>query len=319
MSTVITHHLVVNSLSLPPEVPLILVVDDDRAMRSLLRVAMEEEGYRVIEAKNGQQCLDEYDRRQVDMVLLDAIMPEMDGFTCCQRLRSLDNNVDLPILMITALDDQESIDQAFAVGATDYITKPISWSVLSQRVSRLLQTSQALKQLNSLKSRLEKRQKWQVLENYLVSQGEQPISMKTLLKDVINQLQSLVNAERVGMYQNDGILLAETMRPGYPSVKTLSWEKMTLWETHQNTYQQGKIVNLDFSGDTELSPEAIAPFKQLMIQTVTMMPILVKENLWLLVWIHHCQSSYLWEPWEIDCLAYLGKLLAIAYRLRTAT
>ncbi|MEA5534825.1 response regulator [Crocosphaera sp. XPORK-15E] len=308
-----------NSLFLAPEAPLILVVDDDRAMRSLLRVAMEEEGYRVIEAKNGQQCLDEYDRWQADMVLLDAIMPEMDGFTCCQRLRSLDNNNYLPILMITALDDQESIDQAFAVGATDYVTKPIYWSVLSQRVSRLLQTSQTLKQLNCLKSRLERQEKWQALGNYLVSQWEQTFSMKPLLKDVISQLQTLVNAERVGIYQNDGLLLAEAIRPGYPSVKTLSWEKMTLWETHQNTYQQGKIVSFNLSEDNELSPEAIAPLKQLMIKTVTMMPILVKENLWGLLWIHHCQSSYLWESWEMDCLAYFGQLLAIAYRLRTAT
>ncbi len=113
-----------NSLNFEPEAPLIFIVDDDRTMRSLLRIAMEEEGYRVIEAKNGQQCLDEYGRWQPDIVLLDAIMPEMDGFTCCQKLRSLEDNCYLPILMITALDDQDSIEQAFAAGATDYITKP---------------------------------------------------------------------------------------------------------------------------------------------------------------------------------------------------
>lgn len=67
------------------KVPLILVVDDDRIMRSLLNLAMEEEGYRVAQAKNGKQGLAEYTRLQPDMVLLDAVMPDMDGFTCCDR------------------------------------------------------------------------------------------------------------------------------------------------------------------------------------------------------------------------------------------
>lgn len=308
-----------NSFAFTPEVPLILVVDDDRAMRCLLRVAMEEEGYRVIEAKNGQQCLDEYDRWRPDMVLLDAIMPEMNGFTCCQQLRSLDDQPYLPILMITALDDQESIDQAFAVGATDYVTKPISWSVLSQRVSRLLQTSQAFQQLNFLKSCWQRQQQWQALWHYITSQGQQFFQVKSLLKEVVSQLQTLVNAERVGVYQTKGILSTEVIRSGYPSVKTLSWEKMTLWETYQDTYQQGKIVILDFSEETELSTEAIAPFNQLLIKMVTMIPILVNEEVWSIVWIHHCQSSYVWEAWEMQCLADLGQLLGMTYRLHTAS
>lgn len=122
----------------PEQTPLIMIVDDDRSMRLLLNMAMEEEGYRVAEAKNGEQCLAEYAHYQPNLILLDAIMPDIDGFTCCQKLRSLPGGDRVPILMITALDDRESIQQALSAGATDHITKPIQWAVLSEKVQRLL-------------------------------------------------------------------------------------------------------------------------------------------------------------------------------------
>jgi diguanylate cyclase (GGDEF)-like protein len=135
--------------------PLILVVDDDLSMRILLRKAMEKEGYQVVEAKDGEECLVLYKRIQPDIVLLDAIMPLMDGFACCAQLQILSRGDCTPILMITGLDDQESVDRAFEVGAIDYVTKPIHWAVLRQRVRRLLQQSQLYKQLESANQALQ--------------------------------------------------------------------------------------------------------------------------------------------------------------------
>jgi len=139
--------------------PLILVVDDDKFMRIQLRHAMEEAGYQVVEASDGEQGLAVYTRVQPDIVLLDALMPVMDGFTCCNLLRAYPVSdrtasssvaatlIPTPVLMITALEDQESVDQAFEAGATDYITKPIHWAVLRQRVHRLLEATRATAQL----------------------------------------------------------------------------------------------------------------------------------------------------------------------------
>lgn len=131
--------------------PLVLIVDDDQFMRIQLRHAMEQSGYQVAQASDGEQAVSVYLDQQPDIVLLDAMMPVMDGFACCQILRNLLNSQrvasKLPILMITALEDQDSVDQAFAVGATDYITKPIHWAVLRQRVRRLLDASQAMEAL----------------------------------------------------------------------------------------------------------------------------------------------------------------------------
>src|SRR4028119_1215609 len=136
--------------SMHRETPLILVVDDDKFMRLQLRRAMEQAGYQVVEANNGDEGLTAYQNLQPDIVLLDAIMPLMDGFTCCEKLRTFHDQeiaTPTPVLMITALDDQESVDRAFDVGANDYITKPIHWAVLRQRVRRMLQESRALEEL----------------------------------------------------------------------------------------------------------------------------------------------------------------------------
>ena len=127
--------------------PLILVVDDETTIRMTMRLAMSNEGYRVAESNDGQQCLDACQQQAPDIILMDAMMPEMDGFTCCDRLQTLLGEDCPPILMITALDDRDSVDRAFEVGAMDYVTKPIHWPVLRQRVRRLLQTHWAMVEL----------------------------------------------------------------------------------------------------------------------------------------------------------------------------
>ncbi|MBH8573136.1 PleD family two-component system response regulator [Nostocaceae cyanobacterium CENA369] len=163
----------ISPFTISKQPPVILVADDDKTIRVLLREAMEQEGYRVVEVTDGKQCLDAYETVKPDIVLLDALMPVMDGFTCCKQLlqiarnnlmsalASLDTDSALgntviskiwertPILMITSLDDEESVDRAFEAGATDYVTKPIHWAVLRQRLRRLLQQAQIYKQLEA--------------------------------------------------------------------------------------------------------------------------------------------------------------------------
>ena len=118
--------------------PLILVVDDERALRLVLRKAMEKEGYQVLEACDTRHCLDICQQQLPDLILLDAMIPGTDGFSCCKQVQALLNDRCPPILMITALNNEEAVDRAVKAGATDYITKPINWDLLNQRVDRLL-------------------------------------------------------------------------------------------------------------------------------------------------------------------------------------
>lgn len=131
----------------PKDSTLILVVDDDKFTRTMLRQIMRGEKYQVEEVENGKECLAAYSKLQPDLILLDAMMPVMDGFTCCAELQGLPGGANTPILMITGLNDQASVDWAFAAGAIDYITKPIHPPVLRQRVLRILQASRAEKAL----------------------------------------------------------------------------------------------------------------------------------------------------------------------------
>ena len=141
--------------------PTVLIVDDDRATQALLSLAMEEEGYETVGAQNGEQASEEFNRLLPNLVLLDAMMPEMDGFTCCERLRSLPEGKTIPILIITVLDDQESVDRAFAAGTTDYITKPIYWPVLCQRVRRLVQAGETERYLTAVTYNLQQADAWE--------------------------------------------------------------------------------------------------------------------------------------------------------------
>jgi diguanylate cyclase (GGDEF)-like protein len=138
------------------EPPLILVADDDKTTRIGVRQAMEQDGYQVIEAVDGKMCLAVFERSRPDIVLLDVIMPLLDGFTCCEQIRVLSGIRQTPVIMITGLEDHESVDYAFSVGAVDYITKPIHWGVLRQRVRQLLQQARLYQQLEATNHELQR-------------------------------------------------------------------------------------------------------------------------------------------------------------------
>lgn len=137
------------STSFTTDSALILVVDDDKLMRQQMHRVMEQAGYQVVEAQNGEQAIAAYIQCRPSLVLLDAVMPLMDGFICCRHLRSLPDGDRVPILIVTRLDDAESLELAFDAGATDFIAKPINETVLRQRVRHLLQASQAMAELRA--------------------------------------------------------------------------------------------------------------------------------------------------------------------------
>ncbi|MGA7991113.1 MAG: EAL domain-containing protein [Thermoanaerobaculia bacterium] len=134
--------------------PLVLVVDDDPVNRLLARGALEPEGFRVKEAEGGHAALDAFRLLKPDLVLLDVMMPDMDGFEVCSRLRGRADGEVVPVLMLTGLDDLESINQAFNAGATDFATKPVTWALLPHRIRYLLRATRTLGELHESEARL---------------------------------------------------------------------------------------------------------------------------------------------------------------------
>ena len=135
---------------------LILVVDDDVFMRKILVRYLERERYQLIEAANGMEALKIYQAYQPDVILLDAMMPILDGFECCSQLQNLPNGDHTPVLIITALEDRESVDRAYEAGASDYVTKPIHWAVLRQRVRHLIEQSYLRQKLEAANQELQR-------------------------------------------------------------------------------------------------------------------------------------------------------------------
>ncbi|XHX78276.1 MAG: diguanylate cyclase domain-containing protein [Stenomitos frigidus ULC029] len=138
----------------PQAPPLILLIEDDPLIRRLMRHFLEET-YQIVEVTNGRDGIDFYQRLHPALVLLDCMMPIMDGFECCAQLQSLPGADHTPVLMVTGLEDRASVDKAFAVGAADFVTKPIHWAVLRQRVRRLIQQAHLQQQLEAANQKLQ--------------------------------------------------------------------------------------------------------------------------------------------------------------------
>lgn len=133
---------------------LIQIIDDDPAMRLLTRATLEQAGFSVIESADGNEGVSLFRKMRPDLVLLDVIMPHMDGFSVCRLLRKLPEGKDTPIIMLTGMDDVESVQKAFDAGATDFIGKPIKWLLLRYRVMHMLRSARLCEDLRVSQARI---------------------------------------------------------------------------------------------------------------------------------------------------------------------
>jgi len=113
----------------------ILIIEDDERIRSAVRLALEDEGYQVAEAASGEEALDVFPRDPVDVVLIDVMLPGIDGFDVCRAIRAAS---DVPIVMVTARTDTTDVVTGLEAGADDYVTKPFVAKELSARIRALL-------------------------------------------------------------------------------------------------------------------------------------------------------------------------------------
>ena len=142
---------------LPPR-PRVLLVDDDEVNLLLTAAALRERGFEVTEASGGGDALAQLSSRAPDVVVLDALMPELDGFETCSLLRATPGFESLPVLMLTGLDDEASINRAYQAGATDFFVKSSQWSLLVGRLRYLLRSSRTRLELERSKAKLARAQ-----------------------------------------------------------------------------------------------------------------------------------------------------------------
>lgn len=141
-----------------PEQPKVLLVDDDEVNLLLTAIALRERGFEITEARSGAEALSMIAEWSPDMIVLDAMMPELDGFETCTRLRDMPGFESTPVLMLTGLDDEASITRAYQVGATDFFVKSPQWSLLAGRLRYLLRSSRTRIELERSKAKLARAQ-----------------------------------------------------------------------------------------------------------------------------------------------------------------
>jgi two-component system phosphate regulon response regulator PhoB len=124
--------------------PLVLVVEDEAAIATMLRYNLEKQGYRVAEASDGQEALTRIQEQQPDIVLLDWMLPLMSGIEVCRQIRRKPSTRDLPVIMVTARTEDQDAVRGLNTGADDYITKPFNIDSLLARMRALLRRSNAV-------------------------------------------------------------------------------------------------------------------------------------------------------------------------------
>ena len=193
----------------------VLFADDDVGMRLLIRESLERSGFQVLEAENGQQLLDIFEIQSPDLIMLDVMMPDIDGFTLCKQIRDSDKGKTVPILLATGCDDLDSIDEAYKVGATDFIAKPINWGLLGYRVKYLVRSSFFQKEVYLNQNKLEYAQKIAKVGSWELTEGVLDCSKQTLEifniaeKKRLSKLQHLIDSVHI---EDSAMLLKQINR-----------------------------------------------------------------------------------------------------------
>lgn len=123
-----------------------MIVDDDAMLREIMAETLHDNGYTIIQAENGQEGLDLFDQTEPDLILVDVMMPIINGYEFCTALRQQPNGRNVPVIFMTGKNDVDAIEMAFNSGATDFIPKPIDWHIIGHRVQYTLRASQAMKE-----------------------------------------------------------------------------------------------------------------------------------------------------------------------------
>jgi len=163
----------------------ILVVDDDQVTRHMVSQILRNSGYNIHEAVNGADAIKLYDEVSPHIILMDVMMPVMDGYEACKKIREKANFLELPIIMLTGLDDVESVRSALDSGATDFISKPINWVLFEQRVQYALNARSMHDEINNQQIMLTQAQKIAKLGSWELSLETDALSCSQELLDLL--------------------------------------------------------------------------------------------------------------------------------------
>jgi len=241
----------------------VLIVDDEPQNRMLLRDPLEASGYEVAEAENGMQALQRIAERLPDVILLDVMMPKLDGFEVCRRLKSYNKTAPIPVIIVTALSERKERIMGIEAGATDFINKPIDIQEVSIRIKNAVHSKRLYDALQAEQAKSER-----LLLNILpapiaerMKQGETTIAelvpeATVLLADLVGftTLSAVFGAEQIVSLLNEIFSAFDSLaeKRGLEKIKSIGDGYLAVGGIPENPNHTKAVVELAFDMFNEI-------------------------------------------------------------------
>ncbi len=240
----------------------ILIVDDTPTNLEVLFNFLSNAGFKVLFAEDGESALEKANYALPNLILLDILMPGIDGFETCRRLKENESTKSIPVIFLTALTDTADKVKGFSLGAVDFITKPLQYEEVLARVETHLQLQDLTRQLQRQNEQLEREIKErEQAQEALQRQNQrshlfaevtlkirQSLQLDDILQTTVTEVQTILQADRVLVYRlwpnGNGSSVAEAIQPGLPRIMGYTFSKEVFPEDAKQQYRHGKMRNL---------------------------------------------------------------------------
>lgn len=209
----------------------VLVVDDVPANRLLVRKILERNNFEVVEAGNGSEALERIETSKCDIVLLDIMMPEMDGVTACAKLREKYSLTELPIIMVTSRTEDDDLVESLSAGANDYITKPINATILLARLNAQARVLRASRLLLRTQQQMAARQRMETVGLFAAAVAHNFNNILGTIMGSAELLKDSLGAENRAMHGPLELIVASSKRAA-----DLTYSLLTFAGTESATY-----------------------------------------------------------------------------------
>jgi signal transduction histidine kinase/DNA-binding response OmpR family regulator len=308
---------------------IVLVVDDNPSNVEFLAALLTLEGYATHSAYDGESAIEAVKQHDLDLVLLDILLPHIDGYEVCRRLKADPETRDLPIILVSAIQDETYKARGFEVGAVDYISKPIPHLEMLARIDNQLRLCRLQRQLEERNQQLQVEIQQRIrVEETLRQQAErerlitavtqqihQSLNLADILEAAVVEIRQVLQTDRVLIYRLDkagtGRVIAESVQPDSSSMLGAVSPILALTD-RDRTFRQGKLEIITDIESDEVHPLHRERLQTLGIRASLVMPILQGHELWGLLAVHAFDAPQTWQAWQLDLLRQLSAQLAIA-------
>ena len=313
-----------------PTRSVILIVDDTPTNLGMLCDFLTDSSFEVLVALEGESAIAQAVYAQPNLILLDILMPGIDGFETCRRLKANPSTQDIPVIFMTALSETEDKVRGFQVGAIDYVTKPIQPEEVLARITNHLTIQNLQKELQTQNLQLQQEVKERQQAEELVRQQAQreqllgeisqrirtSLNLEEILSTTVREVRQFLQTDRVLIYQFfddwSGVVAVESVRTQELSILNTTITDFCFGEAYIQLYQQGRIRVVEDIYTAGLTPCHVDFLANFQVRANLVVPILQGERLWGLLIAHHCCQSRQWQQFEVDLLKALSTPIAIA-------